>query len=161
MASDCSTAGSAARIAAVPPALIENLGGVELLIVLLVALLVFGKRLPEVAAQAGRQIAKVRHGLDSAWRDTGMEKELRDMKRGLESAIPRDLSIGDMARIASAEMDKRVRANEEAAREGSRSQAGPGKLEAGETAPEHPGAEQTGAASPTLPGESSTKGGDI
>jgi hypothetical protein len=55
------------------PALIDNLGGLELLLVFGAALLV---------------------------------------KRDLESAIPRDLSIGDMARIASAEMDKRVKANE-------------------------------------------------
>jgi len=94
------------------PALIDNLGGLELLLVFGAALLVFGRRLPEVAGQAGRQLVKVRRSLDAAWRDTGMEKELRDVKRDLESAIPRDLSIGDMARIASAEMDKRVKANE-------------------------------------------------
>ena len=98
------------------PALIDNLGGLELLLVFGAALLVFGKRLPEVAGQAGRQLVKVRRSLDAAWRDTGMEKELRDVKRDLESAIPRDLSIGDMARIASEEMDKRVKANEETAR---------------------------------------------
>lgn len=98
------------------PALIDNLGGIELLIVLVVALLVFGKRLPEVAGQAGRQMVKIRRSLDSAWRDTGMEREIRDVKRDLESAIPRDLSIGEMARVASAEMDKRIQANEQATR---------------------------------------------
>ena len=97
------------------PALIDNLGGVELLIVLVAGLLVFGRRLPEVAGQAGRQLVKVRRSLDAAWRETGMEKELRDVKRDLDTAIPRDLSIADMARIASAEMDKRVKANEESA----------------------------------------------
>lgn len=96
-------------------ALIENLGGVELLIVCIAGLLVFGKRLPEVAGQAGRQLVKVRRSLDAAWRDTGMEKELRDVRRDLDAAIPRDLSIADMARMASAEMDKRVKANEESA----------------------------------------------
>jgi Sec-independent protein translocase protein TatA len=96
-------------------ALIDNIGGVELLIVCVAGLLVFGKRLPEVAGQAGRQLVKVRRSLDAAWRDTGMEKELRDVKRDLDTAIPRDLSIGDMARMASAEMDKRVKANEASA----------------------------------------------
>ncbi len=96
--------------------LIENLGGVELLIVLVAGLLVFGKRLPQVAGDAAKQLVKLRRSLDSAWRDTGMQNEIQSVKRDLDAAIPRDLSIGEMARIASAEMDKRIRANEESAR---------------------------------------------
>jgi Sec-independent protein translocase protein TatA len=97
-------------------ALLETLGGLELLIVCIAGLLVFGKRLPEVAGQAGKQLVKVRRSIDAAWRETGMEKELRDVKRDFDAAIPRDLSIGEMARLASAEMEKRVKANEESAR---------------------------------------------
>lgn len=96
-------------------ALLDTLGGLELLIVCIAGLLVFGRRLPEVASQAGKQLVKVRRSIDAAWRETGMEKELRDVKRDLDAAIPRDLSIADMARLASAEMDKRVKANEESA----------------------------------------------
>lgn len=96
-------------------ALLETLGGLELLIVCIAGLLVFGRRLPEVASQAGKQLVKVRRSIDAAWRETGMEKELRDVKRDLDAAIPRDLSIADMARMASAEMDKRVKSNEESA----------------------------------------------
>ena len=96
-------------------ALIDNLGGVELLIVCIAGLLVFGRRLPEVAGQAGKQLVRVRRSIDAAWRDTGMEKELREVRRDIDAAIPRDLSIADMARLASAEMDKRVKANEAAA----------------------------------------------
>lgn len=95
-----------------PLALIDNLGGTEFLIVMVAALLVFGRRLPQVAGDAARQIAKLRRSLDEAWRDTGMQQEIQSVRRDLESAIPRDLSIGEMARIASAEMDKRIRANE-------------------------------------------------
>ena len=98
-------------------ALIDNLGGVELLIVCIAGLLVFGRRLPEVAGQAGKQLVRVRRSIDAAWRETGMEKELRDVRRDLDAAIPRDLSIADMARRASAEMDKRVKAIEAAAPE--------------------------------------------
>jgi Sec-independent protein translocase protein TatA len=97
-------------------AFIDNLGGTELLIVFVAALLVFGKRLPQVAGDAARQMAKIRRSLDEAWRDTGMEKEIAQVRRDLDAAIPRDLSIGDMARAASAEMDKRIRANEGAAK---------------------------------------------
>lgn len=98
-------------------AFFDNLGGTELLIVLVVALLVFGKRLPQVAGDAARQMAKIRRSLDEAWRDTGMEKEIQQVRRDLETAIPRDFSIADMARAASAEMDKRIRANEAEAKQ--------------------------------------------
>lgn len=94
-------------------ALIGNLDTSELMIVALVAILIFGKRLPQVAAQAGSQLVKLRRSLDQAWRETGMEKEIRNVQRDLDNVIPRDLSLGEMARLASAEMDKRVRANEE------------------------------------------------
>jgi Sec-independent protein translocase protein TatA len=98
-------------------AFFDNLGGTELLIVMVAALLVFGKRLPQVAGDAARQMAKLRRSLDDAWRETGMEKEIQQVRRDLESVIPRDLSIGDMARAASAEMDKRIRANEAEAKQ--------------------------------------------
>jgi Sec-independent protein translocase protein TatA len=93
-------------------AFIDNLGGTELLLVFVAALLVFGKRLPQVAGDAAKQMAKLRRSLDEAWKDTGMEKEIQQVRRDLDAAIPRDLSIADMARAASAEMDKRIRVNE-------------------------------------------------
>jgi Sec-independent protein translocase protein TatA len=96
-------------------AFLDNIGGTEILIVMVVGLLVFGKRLPEVAGDAAKQLVKLRRSLDEAWRDTGMQQEIQNVKRDLETAIPRDLSIGEMARLASAEMDKRIRANEDAA----------------------------------------------
>jgi Sec-independent protein translocase protein TatA len=98
-------------------AFFDNLGGTELLLVMVAALLVFGKRLPQVAGDAARQMAKLRRSLDEAWRETGMEKEIQQVRRDLETAIPRDLSIADMARVASAEMDKRIRANEAEAKQ--------------------------------------------
>jgi Sec-independent protein translocase protein TatA len=42
----------------------DNLGTRELLLVLIVALLFFGNRLPEVASQAGALIAKLVRWLD-------------------------------------------------------------------------------------------------
>lgn len=93
-------------------AFIDNLGGTELLIVFVAALLVFGKRLPQVAGDAARQMAKLRRSFDTAWKDTGMEREIQQVRRDLDAAIPRNLSIGDMARAASAEMERRIQANE-------------------------------------------------
>jgi Sec-independent protein translocase protein TatA len=94
-------------------ALIGNLDTAELVIVMVVAVLIFGKQLPQVAAQAGSQLVKLRRSLDAAWRETGMDDEIRNVKRDFDNAIPRDLSLGDMAKIASVEMDKRIRKNEE------------------------------------------------
>lgn len=86
-------------------ALFDNLGGGELFIAGVVALLVFGKRLPEVAAQAGQALTKFRRGLDSAWNDTGMDHEIRKIKE----AMPKDISMTDMARAASRKMEQRLR----------------------------------------------------
>ncbi len=84
-------------------ALFESLGGSELFIVGVAALLVFGKRLPEVAAQAGKQIAKLRHGLDKSWKDTGLEKEIADIKQVLPDVAPSEL-----ARTASRRFQQRL-----------------------------------------------------
>jgi Sec-independent protein translocase protein TatA len=86
-------------------ALFDNLGGGELFIAGIVALLVFGKRLPEVAAQAGQALTKFRRGLDSAWSDTGMDHEIRKIR----DAMPKDMSMTDVARLASKKMEQRLR----------------------------------------------------
>ncbi len=89
--------------------LIDNLGFGEFTIVAIVALLVFGKRLPQVAGQAGAQLARLRRSLDSAWRETGVAKEIQSVKREFEDAVPRDLSIGEMARMASADIQRNLK----------------------------------------------------
>jgi hypothetical protein len=61
-------------------------------------------------------MAKLRRSLDEAWRDTGMEKEIAQVRRDLDAAIPA-ISRSGHARAASAEMDKRIRANEEFAKQ--------------------------------------------
>jgi sec-independent protein translocase protein TatA len=98
-------------------ALLDNIGFGELMLVLVVALLVFGKRLPEVAGQAGSQLAKFKRSLEDLRHESGIDNEVRRMQkeiRNVRDVIPRDLSIGDMARIASTEMEKRLQANEQA-----------------------------------------------
>ncbi len=90
-------------------ALIDNLGFGEFTIVAIAALLVFGKRLPQVAGQAGAQIARLRRSLDTAWRESGVAKEIRSVQREFQDAVPRDLSVGDMARMSSAEIQKSLR----------------------------------------------------
>jgi Sec-independent protein translocase protein TatA len=99
-------------------ALIGNLDTTELLVVLVAAILIFGKRLPEVAAQAGAQLGKLRRTLDSAWKEAGVDREVREMQRSLETlrdAVPRDLSPATLARTAASEFQRRVEAVQEPA----------------------------------------------
>jgi Sec-independent protein translocase protein TatA len=86
-------------------AILDNLGTTELLICAIVALLFFGKRLPEVASQAGATLAKFRRSLDNAVHDSGVEQEIRKIK----SALPTDLSVRDVTRAAVRKFEDRVR----------------------------------------------------
>jgi Sec-independent protein translocase protein TatA len=90
-------------------AIFDNLGFTELMIVLVAAILIFGKRLPEVASQAGQQLVKFRRSLEQIKSETNIDNELRKIQRDIENAVPRDLSVGDMARIASVEIEKRMK----------------------------------------------------
>jgi Sec-independent protein translocase protein TatA len=90
-------------------AIFDNLGFFELMIVLVAAILIFGKRLPEVASQAGQQLVKFRRSLEQIKTETNIDNEIRKIQRDIQSAVPRDLSMGEMARIASAEIEKRMR----------------------------------------------------
>lgn len=92
-------------------ALIGNLDSMEVVVVLIAAILIFGRRLPQVAAQAGSQLGKLRRTLDTAWKDSGADHEVREMQRSIESirdAVPRDLSAGSVARLAANEFQRRV-----------------------------------------------------
>jgi Sec-independent protein translocase protein TatA len=90
-------------------AIFDNLGFFELMIVLVAAILIFGKRLPEVASQAGQQLVKFRRSLEQIKTETNIDNEIRKIQRDIQSAVPRDLSMGEMARIASAEIEKRMK----------------------------------------------------
>lgn len=94
-------------------AIFDSLGFSELMLVVVAAVLVFGKRLPEVAAQAGQQIGKFRRSLQDVKNETGIDEDIRKIQRDIQNVVPRDLSMGEMARIASAELEKRMKANEE------------------------------------------------
>jgi Sec-independent protein translocase protein TatA len=89
-------------------ALFEDIGFPELVVIGVAGVLLFGKRLPEVASQAGQQLAKFRRSLQQVKAESGMDQEVRKIQRTLEEAIPRDLSVGEVARLASARVQERI-----------------------------------------------------
>lgn len=85
------------------PALLFNLHSSELLIVALVAILVFGRRLPEVAAQAANGLGRLRAALERMRHETGIDHEIQEVRRnvrqGLEGVRARDLRQAAQERI--------------------------------------------------------------
>lgn len=73
------------------PALLFNLSLSEIVVLAVVALLVFGKRLPQVAAQAAVSMQRLRRALQDLRRETGIDQEIWQMRRELEQAVPRDV----------------------------------------------------------------------
>ncbi len=72
-------------------ALFGNLSFSEILLIAVVAVMVFGKRLPEVAGQTVRQVAKLRRNLDDLRRESGIDRELRDVSGALRG-LSRDMT---------------------------------------------------------------------
>ena len=72
-----------------PLALFGTINGFELLVVVAAALMVFGSRLPEVALRAVAHVMRARRAVSKMWRDTGLEDELRRVRRDIELNIPR------------------------------------------------------------------------
>ena len=67
-----------------------NLGMLEIGLILVVAVLVFGRDLPSAAVQAAGTLQKLRRALADMRRETGIDEELRRARREFEQAVPRD-----------------------------------------------------------------------
>ena len=67
-------------------AFLGNLGPFELIMIGVVAVLVFGKDLPQAASKAYMQVRKLRNAVDDLRRDSGIERELRDIERNVREA---------------------------------------------------------------------------
>ena len=72
-----------------PVAFLFNLDLSELAIIVIGAVIVFGKNLPEVAMKGAAQFMRLRRQLSQMWRDAGLEEELRKVRRDLDSAVPK------------------------------------------------------------------------
>ena len=64
-------------------------GNLEWIIILMAALMIFGSNLPEVALRAVAHVMRFRRAVAKMWRDTGLEDELRRVRRDIEMSIPR------------------------------------------------------------------------
>lgn len=64
-------------------ALLQNLNVVELVVIAVVAVIVFGPRLPEVARQSAVNLAKARRALLELRRQSGIDEELREARRSI------------------------------------------------------------------------------
>lgn len=71
-------------------ALIGSLALSELVVIVAVALMVFGGRLPEVAMRAAAQVLRARKVVTKMWRDAGLEQELRRVQWDIERKLPRE-----------------------------------------------------------------------
>ena len=60
--------------------LIGNLSVPELVVVAAGAVLIFGRRLPEVAMRGAAQFMRIRRNVTQAWREAGIEDELRRVR---------------------------------------------------------------------------------
>ncbi|HIF41433.1 MAG TPA: twin-arginine translocase TatA/TatE family subunit [Planctomycetes bacterium] len=81
-------------------ALIGNLHLLELLTIAGGALLVFGKRLPEVAVRGAGQLVRLRRSVMRMWREAGLEEELRRVRREIEQETSSLPSATDLDREA-------------------------------------------------------------
>jgi Sec-independent protein translocase protein TatA len=67
-------------------AFLGNLGPLEIIVILVLAVLIFGKDLPQAASKAYMQARKLRNAVDDLRRDSGIERELREIERNVREA---------------------------------------------------------------------------
>jgi len=65
---------------------LSNIGPTELLLIAIVAVLIWGKNLPQAASKAYLQARKLRNAVDDLRRDTGIDRELRNLERSVREA---------------------------------------------------------------------------
>ncbi|MFT4710082.1 MAG: Sec-independent protein translocase protein TatA [Planctomycetota bacterium] len=68
-------------------AIISNLSPGEVIVVLIASILIFGRRLPEVAAKGAVQLQKLRRGVNDFKRESGFDEEIRKAKRLVDNPI--------------------------------------------------------------------------
>jgi Sec-independent protein translocase protein TatA len=88
-------------------AFIGNLSFSETLLIAVVAVLIVGRRLPEVAAQAMVQLRKLRRMADDVRRETGIDRELRNVRQQFRD-VEREARIEPSLQLPSGPRAPRV-----------------------------------------------------
>jgi Sec-independent protein translocase protein TatA len=94
-----------------PLAIFGDLGLQELLVVALAAVMIFGRRLPEVAGRGFAQFQRARRTLTRMWRETGIENEIKRIQRDLDREMPRDFDPAKLARRETREIERRLKSD--------------------------------------------------
>ena len=120
-------------------AFIFNFGTLEIVLVGIVAVLVFGRNLPAVAVQAAGAVAKMRRSLADLRRQTGIDEELRNVRRTINTAVPDEIRRMDVREIVRRQVEDAARKaedegeDEESTAGGSTSSEGDAQAASGET----------------------------
>lgn len=108
-----------------PLALFGNLDLTEVLVIALFAVMIFGRNLPRVAAQAVAHVSRARKALQGVWRESGIGEEIRQVQREMEQsadvlrrADPRQ-AAGGLVRELEAEVARPAAAPQDGATEDS------------------------------------------
>ena len=68
-----------------------NLGVTEIIVIVVVAILIFGPRLPHAAAEMAGWVMKFKRSLSDLRRDSGIDREISEVRRQVENAVPREV----------------------------------------------------------------------
>jgi Sec-independent protein translocase protein TatA len=69
----------------------------ELLVIGIVAIMVFGGRLPQVAGEVAATVQKLRRSLNDLRRDSGIDREISNARREFEQGVAKPLREADLA----------------------------------------------------------------
>ena len=70
---------------------IFGLSPIEMVVIFVVAILVFGQRLPQVAGEAAATLQKIKRSLSDLRRETGIDQEIQRAKREFEQNVRKPL----------------------------------------------------------------------
>ncbi len=81
-------------------AFLTNINPTELVVIVVVAILIFGRRLPEVAGRAAGHLQRARQALGELKRESGLDEELRTAREAMREVTNPSL-LADLPKLPS------------------------------------------------------------